>query len=1053
MPRFSRFLASALVPGALVLSTVAGTPSTAVAQSARTSIPAPVDSALLHSFKWRNLGPERGGRSIAVSGVRGQPKVAYFGATGGGLWKTTNGGDDWAPVTDGQIRSASIGAVDVSEKDPNDVFIGTGECEIRGDIMAGDGMYRSTDAGKTWKHVGFENTDAICKVRVDPTNPEVVFAAVFGKYAVPSSERGVYRSSDGGATWKRVLFRNDSTGAIDVAIDRRNPQVIYAALWQAFRKEYTASSGGAGSGLFKSTDGGTTWTEITRNTGLPSGIDGKIGIAVSPANSNRLYALVENAKGGLYSSDDAGATWKLVNDSHDIRQRAFYYTHVYADPADENLIYMQNTSLFKSTDGGKTLTSLRGTHGDFHDLWIDPDDGKHLVVGNDGGGAVSMDGGKKWTDQDFSTAQLYHVAATAGYPYDLCGAQQDASTICVSSTANATGGGRGFGRGGGASNATYNAGGAEPGTIAPDPLDPNIFFAGSNNGGFLTRLNRTTGQVREVNPYPLMFSGEPSSALVERWQWTYPVIFSPVNPRLLYTSSQHLWKTTNGGQTWTRISPDLTRHDPSTMGPSGGPITHDMNAPEVYGTIFAIGPSKLNTSVIWTGSDDGLVYVTRDGGAHWTNVTPKDMPDFGRVSQIDASAFDGGAAYVAVKRPLLDDNAPYIFRTHDYGRTWTKIVNGIRADDYVHAVREDPSRKGLLFAAAQHGVYMSYDDGDHWSSLSLNLPDLPVSDLIVYRHDIAISTHGRGFYLLENITPLEQYTPAVQSASDAYLFAPPPAIRSTDGAAITYWLKHPGTRVSLDILDASGKVIRAYKPDTSTKATPARGGEESGRFNRGPNAPSKTAGLNHFTWDLRYESATSFPGMILWGGSTQGPSAPPGHYTARLVVDGHTFSQPVEVKRNPLFTDVTDADLQAQFALAIRIRDELSVANQAVIDIRHVRSQVDTLLKQNGDASLKQLGDRLNANAAAIEENIYQVKNESGQDPLNFPIKINNRIASLLSNVSRGDGRPIGNAPVIFEYLTGKLKVQTDALAKVWSTDLAAFNARAKSLGLVSIKP
>lgn len=1054
MPRFSRCLAAALVPGALFLSVAVLTPSAATGQSSQAPVPVPVDSALLHSFKWRNLGPARGGRSIAVSGVRSQPDVAYFGATGGGLWKTTNGGKDWAPITDGKINSASIGAVGVSETDPNEVFIGTGECELRGDIMAGDGMYRSADAGKTWTRAGFEKADAICKVRVDPTDSHVVFAAVFGKYAVPSPDRGVYRSTDGGVTWTRVLFRNDSTGAINVVIDRHNPKVIYAALWQAYRNEYTASSGGAGSGLFKSTDGGTTWTEITRNPGLPAGLDGKIGIAVSPANANRIYALVENANGGLYRSDDAGGTWTMVNDSHDIRQRAFYYTHVYADPADENLVYMQNTSLFKSTDGGKTLTSLRGTHGDFHDLWIDPDNGKHLVVGNDGGGAVSTDDGKSWTDQEYSTAQLYHVAATAGYPYDVCGAQQDASTICVSSTANATGGfGGGFGGGGrGSSTATYNAGGAEPGYIAPDPLDPDVFFAGSNNGGFLTRLNRHTGQEREVNPYPLMFSGEPSSALVERWQWTYPIIFSQLNPRLLFTGSQHLWKTTNGGQTWARISPDLTRHDPATMGPSGGPITHDMNAPEVYGTIFAIGPSKLDTNVIWTGSDDGLVYVTRDGGAHWTNVTPKGMPNFGRVSLIDASAFDGGAAYVAVKRPLLDDTAPYIFRTHDYGRTWTKIVNGIRADDYVHAVREDPSRKGLLFAGTQHGVYISYDDGDHWSSLSLDLPDLPVSDVIVYRHDLLISTHGRGFYMLQNIVPLEQYTPAMASASDPHLFAPAAAIRSTDGANITYWLKHPAASVGLDILDASGKVIRTYKPDTSTTTRRDSSRAGSGRFGRASASPSRTAGLNRFTWDLRYESATSFPGMILWGGGTQGPSAAPGRYTVRLVVDGRTLTQPLEVKRNPLFTDVTDADLKAQFVLAIRIRDKLSAANQSVIDIRSVRSQVDSLLKKNNDATLKQLGDKLNANAGVVERNIYQVKNESGQDPLNFPIKINNRIATLLSTVDRGDGRPIGNAPVILDYLSGKLKVETDALAKVWATDLTAFNARAKSLSLPLVK-
>ncbi|HET7631364.1 MAG TPA: glycosyl hydrolase [Gemmatimonadaceae bacterium] len=1054
MSRFSRPLGLAALPAVLLLTAAAWPHRAGPAPHPGAGVPAPVDTALLNTFKWRNLGPERGGRSIAVAGVRGQPDVAYFGATGGGLWKTTNGGQDWAPVTDHQVTSASVGAVGVSETDPNEVIIGMGECEIRGDIMPGDGMYRSTDAGKTWTHVGFNDVDAICKVRIDPTNANTVYAAVFGKYAVPSPERGIFKSTDGGVTWKKILFRNDSTGGITLVIDHNHPQVLYAALWQAYRKEYTASSGGAGSGLFKSTDGGEHWTEITHNKGLPSGIDGKIGVAVSPANSNRVYALVENEAGGLYRSDDAGATWTLVNDDHNIRQRAFYYTHVYADYKDQDLVYMQNTSLFKSTDGGKTLTSLRGTHGDFHDLWIDPDNSQHLVVGNDGGGAVSTDGGKTWTDQDYSTAQLYHVAATVGYPYDVCGAQQDDGTVCVSSMANLQQGGRGFGgfgRGGGSSSETYSAGGSEPGYIAPDPLDPDIFFTGANNGGFMTRLNRRTGQEREVNPYPLMFSGEPSSALVERWQWTYPIIFSPVDPHLLFTSSQHLWKTTDNGQNWTRISPDLTRHDPSTMGPSGGPITHDMNAPEVYATIFAIGPSKKDVNVIWTGSDDGLVYVTRDGGASWTNVTPPGMPDFGRVSQIDASAFDGGAAYVAVKRPLLDDQSPYIFRTHDYGKTWTRTVNGIRADDYVHAVREDPSRAGMLFAATQHGVYMSYDDGDHWSSLSLNLPDVPVTDLIVYRHDLVISTHGRGFYILNNIEPLEQYSPAVESAS-AYLFAPPPAIRSTTGAEITYWLKQPATRATLEILDASGQVIRTYKPDTAQNGRGGRGGG-FGRFRFGGGAPPVTAGVNHFNWDLAYESATSFPGMILWGATTRGPAAAPGNYTVRLIVDGQTLSQPLTVKRNPLFTDVTDADLQAQFDLAIKIRDKLSEANQAVIDVRNVKAQVDDRLQKSGDGTLKRLGAKLTTDAGAIEENIYQTRNQSGQDPLNFPIKINNRIGTLLSTVSDGDGAPIGNAVPIFNYLSGKLKVQTDALAQVWATDLAAFNAQARKLGLPPVNP
>src|SRR5690348_2546535 len=503
------------------------------------------DSAFLANYKWRNIGPDRGGRSIAVSGVKGHPKEAYFGAVGGGLWKTTDGGENWRPVTDGQINSASVGAVAVSESDPNVVYIGMGESCIRGNIMPGDGIYRSTDAGKTWTHVGFTNVDAISKIRIHPTNPDVVFAAVFGKYSVPSAERGVYKSSDGGKTWKRVLFRDDKTGAIDITIDKTNPQVMYAALWEAYRNEYHMSSGGPGSGLFKSTDGGDTWTEITRNPGMPSGVVGRIGVAAGP-DGKRVYALVENENGGLFSSDDAGATWKLVNDNRAIRQRAFYYTHVFADPKNADVVYLENTTLFRSTDGGKTTKSIsNGTHGDFHDLWIDPDDPTHLVVGNDGGGAVSVNTGGKWTEEDYPTEQFYHIAATTHIPYHVCGAQQDNSTLCIPFDWNAGSGGRRGGGDNGPSDPTqggmaqaYVVGGGEPGYIAPDPRDPDHFYSGANNGSYLDKYNRRLGTSREVNPYPWFYSGEPSSAIRERWQWTYPILFSPVDPKALYVSSQ-----------------------------------------------------------------------------------------------------------------------------------------------------------------------------------------------------------------------------------------------------------------------------------------------------------------------------------------------------------------------------------------------------------------------------------------------------------------------------------------------------------------------------------
>jgi photosystem II stability/assembly factor-like uncharacterized protein len=1057
-------------------------------QPAYTLRSAATDSVILKGLRWRSLGPERGGRSIAISGVKGQPKVGYFGATGGGLWKTTDGGEHWTNVTDGQIKSSSVGAVAVSETDPNIVFIGMGESCIRGDIQPGDGVYKSTDAGKTWTHVGFANSDAISRIRVHPTNQNIVFVADFGKYGVPSEERGVYKSSDGGATWKRVLFTSANVGAADVEIDRTNPNVMYASLWEAYRKEWMLSSGGPGSALYKSTDGGETWTDITHVSGLPAGIDGKIGISISPVDPNRVFALIENENGGLFRTDDAGTTWTLVNNERRFRQRAFYYTHVFADTKNKDLVYVENVGTFRSRDGGKTFAQQQFAGGDSHDMWIDPDDNNHVLHAADPGGDITFNAqadNPTWTAKNYPTGQFYHVVATSHVPYYVCGSQQDESEMCVPTTAAFGGrGGGGGGRGGGP--AEFSPGGSEDGYIAPDPRDPDVFYSGTNanGGGFLTKLNRRTGEVREVSPYPRMFSGEESAVIKERWQWTYPIIFSPVDKKTLYTGSQHLWKTTNGGDSWERISPDLTRHDPKTMGPSGGPITRDMNGPEVYAVIFSIAPSKRTTNVVWTGSDDGVISVTKDAGKTWSNVTPKDMPDFGRVSLIDASAFDSATAYVAVKRFLLDDKAPYIYRTHDMGKTWTRIVTGIRGDDFVHAVREDPARKGLLYAATQHGVYASFDDGDHWESLNLNLADIPMWDLIVTERDIAVSTHGRGFWILDNIEPLRQYNPATLASADPLLFKPATAYRSGTQATIQYVLKQPAQNVRIEILDAKGQVIRSF-PDTTNAggrggrgggraalnaanagvpagggADSAAGGEAAGRGGRGGGGgrggfggaanPGRVTGLNTFNWDLQYAGATTFPGMVLWGGSTNGPSAPPGKYTVRLIADGKTTTQPLVVKRNPTH-EATDADLQAQFALAIQLRDKVSEANVSVIQSRDIKTQVDDRLKKSQDDKLKAAGDKLSKDLNGVEEEIYQVRNQSGQDPLNFPIKVNNRLAALLGVVSRGDAKPIASAYPIFGDLKGELKTQTDRLQIILKTDLPAFNAEAKRLGLEPI--
>ncbi len=1044
----------ALPASALLLVTLlAAAPPLGAQRTA--SGPVVLDSAFLAGFQWRNIGPDRGGRSIAVTGVRGHPEVAYFGAVGGGLWKTTDGGETWKPVTDGQVTSASVGAVAVSETNPDLVLIGMGESAIRGNIMPGDGIYRSADAGATWEHVGFRDVDAISKIRIHPTNPDIAFAAVFGQYSVPSEERGIYKSTDGGRTWRKVLYRDDKTGGVDISIDRNNPDVMYAALWEAYRKEYQMSSGGAGCGLFKSTDGGEHWTEITRNPGLPQeGLVGRIGVSVSRANSNRVYALVENDNGGLFKSDDAGATWERMNDDRRIRQRAFYYTNVFADTKDEDVVYMENTSLYRSTDGGKTIESLSGTHGDFHDLWIDPDDATHLAVANDGGGAVSTNTGDTWTDEDFPTPQFYHVITTAHIPFHVCGAQQDNSTLCIPFDWNA--GGRGFFGGGGGGDrdptsggmeVAYPVGGGEPGYIAPDPDDLMLFYSGANNGSYVDKYDRELDLHREVNPYPWFYSGEPSKEIKERWQWTFPILFSPVDHKTLYVSSQHLWSTADGGRTWNKLSPDLTRHDPMTMQESGGPITHDMNGPEVYATIFAVGPGKKNMDVIWAGSDDGLINVTRDGGKTWTNVTPKDMPDFGRVSQIDASSFNDGAAYVAVKRPLLNDRAPHIYRTKDYGETWTKTVSGIRG--YVHAVREDPNRQGLLYAATQHGVFVSYDDGDHWQDLTLNMPDLPVVDLVVEKNQLVIASHGRGFWVLDNIAPLRQAS-AGTTAENLEVFAPPVAIRSGPNVALSWWVGTAPKEAKLEVLDSAGAVLRTFVPDTTTRDSTATRGR--GRFGGGSWLPVK-AGLNTLSWDLRAEPYTTFEGMVFWGARASGPAVPPGRYTVRLTADGQTASAPLTVRRNPWITDVTDADLRAQYEFSRAVRDKVTEANEAVITIRNVKRQLEDRYEKSDDAKLHDAGDRLDTNASDVEQDIYQVKNRSNQDPLNFPIRVNNRLANLMSMAERGDGRPTTNMPEIFGILTQELKGYTDRLDEVWQTDLAAVNRELGRLDLAPIDP
>jgi photosystem II stability/assembly factor-like uncharacterized protein len=1037
----------------LIFTIQLGRPGNVRAQSGAPG--ATFDAQFFKALHWRNIGPNRGGRSIASAGVVGRPNEYYFGAVGGGLWKTVDGGETWNPVTDGQLQSSSVGAVAVSESNPDVIYIGMGEACLRGNIMQGDGVYKSTDAGKTWQHMGLENTQIISRIRIDPSNPDIVFAAAFGHPAAPNDDRGVFKSTDGGKTWKKVLFRDGKTGAIDLAMDRNNSKVLYAALWEAYRVSWQASSGGPGSGLFKSTDGGENWSELTRNPGMPKGVIGRIGVAVAGTDSSRVYALVEADEGGVFRSDDGGKTWSKTNDDRKLRQRAFYYTHIFSDPQNADTVYALNTGFYKSVDGGKTFNiTLRPPHGDNHDLWLDPTNPRRMIESNDGGGSISITAGQTWSREEFPTAQLYHVATTKEFPYQVCGAQQDNSTVCVQSVAGGRGGG-----GVGSFAALYSVGGGESGYIAPSPKDANIFYAGSQ-GALLSRYDRRTGTERDIEVYPRFFSGEAAATLPDRWQWTYPIVFSPFDPNTLYTSSQYLYKTTNDGQSWQRISKDLTKADPKTLGDSGGPITHDQNGPEIFGTIFTIAPSRKEPNTIWTGSDDGLVYITRDAGKTWTNVTPPGMPELIRISLIEASPNKAGTAYVAAKNYLQDDRAPYIYKTDDFGKSWTKIIGGIRGDDYVHAVREDSARAGLLYAGTEHGIYVSFDDGQKWQSLSLNLPDTQVSDIVVQDHDLVIATHGRSFYVLDNISPLRQLTPEVAQTAALHLYTPENPVRRVQPLSIDYFLKTKADKVTIEILDGAGKVIRAYTSPAEGGGrgqgpAPAEPADDEG-FRRPQPRVGTDAGLNRFTWSLHYLGATVFPGMILWGAMVdEGPFAVPGAYQVRVTANGVTQTQPFRITEDPRAT-ASQANLQAEFDLSQQVIGKASQANQAVIDVRKIRDQIKDRLGKTSDAQIHSAGEALDVKLTGVEEAIYQVRNRSGQDPLNFPIKLNNKIGHLLGVVDGGeDAKPTDQDYAAFKELSAELEVQLGKLKNALAEDLTAFNAQLKTANLptVSLEP
>jgi photosystem II stability/assembly factor-like uncharacterized protein len=971
---------------------------------------------VLKGMTWRNIGPNRGGRSLGISGSPSRKNEYYFGAVGGGLWKTTDGGLNWKPVTDGQLTSSSVGAVAVSPSNPDIIYIGTGETEFRGNIMQGDGVYKSIDAGKTWKNIGLKNTQSISRVRVHPTNPDIVYVSALGHAFGPNEERGVFKTIDGGKTWNKVLYVNDKAGAEDLVLDPQNPETIYTSIWEVYRTPYKMWADIGTAALYKSSNGGATWQMLSKNPGMPK-VVGKIGVTVSPVDSNRVWAIVESPDGGLYRSDDGGANWKLVNNERKLRQRAFYYSRIVADPKDKNSIYGLNVNFYKSTDGGVSFkTEIKVPHGDNHDLWIDPTDPMRMATSNDGGGSVSINGGLSWTDEDFPTAQLYHITTTSDFPYQVAAAQQDNSTIALPSEdyrhravrTNSTKAGMGFG---------YDVGGGESGYITQDPKNPDIFYAGSQ-GALLTRINRMTGQIRDVQVYPRFFSGEEAKTLPERWQWTYPIVFSPVDPKVLFTCSQHVWKTTNEGQSWEQISTDLTYNDSTTLGVSGGVITRDMNGPEIYGTVFALAPSYQDVNIIWAGSDDGLLHITKDGGKHWINITPKDMPKNTRVSIIEASHFNAGTAYVAAKRYQMDDRTPYIWKTRDFGATWKKIITGIRADDYVHAIREDITRPGLLYAGSEHGIWVSYNDGDNWESLRLNLPDVQVSDIAVTEKDIVIATHGRSIYVLDDVAPVRTKDKGIQTG--LHLFKPYYAVRNVQKAVFQYYLDKDIKDLKIEILNKEGVLIQSFIGALPKEKKDSALVDED-EDDRKPVAPTIKPGLNTFEWDLKYPGATYFKGMIFWSAPVYtGPMAVPGTYQVRMTAGGKSVTEAFEIKLDPRATDVRIADVEEKFKLAIQIRDEVTKANDAVIKIRTIKEKLNTELATAHPKVAKELKNSIQQ-LSVIEENLYQVKNQSAQDPLNFPIKLNNKLAALMRVVESGDYKPTDGSYKVFAELKAEL--------------------------------
>ena len=1002
-------------------------------------------SNLYAGLEWRNIGPFRGGRSAAVTGVSDQPNLFYFGSAGGGIWKTNDAGNSWENLSDGYF-GGSVGAIAVSDWDPNVIYAGGGEVTVRGNVSSGYGIWKSVDGGKTWENKGLPDSYHVVRIKIHPKNPDLVYAAVMGNLYKPTTTRGIYRSKDGGDHWEKVLFANENAGAVELVMDPNNPRVLYASTWRIRRTPYSLESGGTGSALWKSTDGGDHWTNISNNQGLPKGTWGISGVTVSPINSDRLWALIENKEGGVFRSDDAGLTWIKTNSERKLRQRAWYYSKIFADTQDEDRIYVMNVRYHRSKDGGKTFETYNAPHGDHHDLWIAPEDNQRLIIGDDGGAQISYDGGENWsTYQNQPTAQFYRVTTDNSFPYKIYGAQQDNSTVRIDHRTD--------GRYIGESDWESTAGG-ESAHIAIDPENNNIVYGGSY-GGYLTRVNHENSERRGINVWPDNPMGHGAEGMKYRFQWNFPIFFSPHNTKRLYAASNVLHVTMNEGQSWEIISPDLTRNDPTKLGSSGGPITQDNTSVEYYCTIFAATESYHEEGVIWTGSDDGLIHITRNAGENWKNVTPPNMPEWMMINSIEINPFEKGGVYVAGTKYKLGDFKPYLYMTTDYGVTWKEITKGIANNHFTRVVRADPERKGLLYAGTETGMYISFDNGSSWKPFQQNLPIVPITDLAIKDNNLIAATQGRSFWIIDDLTVLHQLNPALEQRA-FHLYKPMNAYRMGGGngqTSKTAGTNHPGgvlihyfvedtaqsDTIRISFKEMNGDLIKTYSTHHDKEANESK-------LNVKP-------GLNQFSWDMRYQGAKTFTGMILWSATTSGPKAIPGKYQVELKINNEVIQREFEITADPR-KSASKADLMAQFNFLIKVRDKLSAANQGVIDIRAIKPQINELSDkfEAQHEDIEKLISKISTDLKRIEENLYQTQNESGQDPLNFPIRLNNKVGHLGSIMGVGDNKPTDQALKFYDEVGAEIDAELAQLEKIKTEDLDLLNKMINNQKIKAIK-